>query len=82
MITPEGKYVHTWYYPHTEDIVTTNFGGFGMSWHYAEMLPNGNLVAIVKDEMIIELDWNSNLVWKAKLRAHHDFARGKKGNTK
>jgi len=81
LITPEGRYVHTWYYPHTEDIVTTNFGGFGMSWHYAEMLHNGNLVAIVKDEMIIELDWNSNLVWKAKLRAHHDFARGEKGNT-
>jgi hypothetical protein len=81
LITPEGKYVHSWYYPHSEDIVTNNSGGFGMSWHYAEMLPNGNLVAIVKDEMIIELDWNSNLVWKAKLRAHHDFARGKKGNT-
>ena len=81
LITPGGKYVHTWYYPHSEDIVTSNFGGFGMSWHYAEMLPNGNLVAIVKDEMIIELDWNSNLVWKAKLRAHHDFARGKESNT-
>ncbi len=81
MISPEGKYLHSWYYPHLEDTVTSNFGGFGMTWHYAEMLPNGNLVAIVKDEMLIEIDWNSNLVWKAKLRAHHDFARGDQGNT-
>jgi len=81
LISPEGKYVHSWYYPHLEDTVTSNFGGFGMSWHFAEMMPNGHLLAVVKDEMIIELDWNSNLVWKAKLRAHHDFARDKKGNT-
>jgi len=81
MISPEGRYVHSWYYPHHEDSVTIDFGGFGMTWHYAEMLPNGNLVAIVKDEMIIEIEWNSNLVWKAKLRAHHDFARGDQGNT-
>jgi len=81
LISPAGKYVHTWYYPHKEDTVTVNFGGFGMTWHYAEMLSNGHLIAIVKDEMIIELDWNSNLVWKAKLRAHHDFARDSKGNT-
>lgn len=81
LISPGGRYVHSWYYPHIEDSVTSNFGGFGMSWHYAEMLPNGNLVAIVKDEMIIEIDWNSNLVWKEKLRAHHDFSRGKEGNT-
>jgi len=76
LITPEGRYVHTWYYP---QYYPQN--GSEMSWHYAEMLPNGHLIAIIKDKMIIELDWNSNLVWKAKLRAHHDFARDKKGNT-
>jgi len=81
LISPEGKYIHTWYYPHAEDVATNTYSGFGMAWHYAEMLPNGNLIAIVKDEMIIELDWNSKLVWKAKLRAHHDFARGTEGNT-
>ncbi len=52
-----------------------------MSWHYAEMQPDGNLIAIVKDEMIIELDWNSNLVWKTKCRAHHDFALSEEGKT-
>ena len=52
-----------------------------MTWHHAEMLPNGHLLAIVKDEVIIELDWNSKLVWKARVRAHHDCARDEKGNT-
>jgi len=80
LIAPNGRTVHSWYYAQT-DKPSSDFGGFGMTWHYAEMLPNGNLVAIIKDEMIIELDWNSQLVWKAILRAHHDFARDKNGNT-
>ena len=80
LIAPDGRYVHTWYYPNAE-LKPTGRTIFGMSWHYAEMLPNGNLVAVVKDEMIIELDWNSNLVWKAKCRAHHDFARTEEDNT-
>ena len=81
LISPDGRYVHTWYYPHYEDTVTGTFSGLGMTWHYAEMFPNGHLLAIVKDEVIIELDWNSNLIWKARLRAHHDFARDNKENT-
>jgi alkaline phosphatase D len=80
LIAPKGRTVHSWYYAHTDE-KTSDFSNFGMTWHYAEMLPNGNLLAIVKDEMIIELDWSSNLVWKANLRAHHDFARAENGNT-
>jgi len=45
------------------------------------MQPNGNLIAIIKDVMILELDWHGKLVWKAKMRAHHDFARLANGNT-
>jgi len=80
LLRPDGRYIHSWYYP-PEEQATVEFGGFGMTWHYAEMLPNGNLVAIIKDEMIIELDWHSKLVWKARLRAHHDFARTADGHT-
>jgi len=80
LIAPNGRYVHSWYYNSDQD-KEGNPKAFGMSWHYAEMLANGNLLAIIKDDRIIELDWNSNLVWEAKLRAHHDFARDEKGNT-
>ncbi|MEM7374431.1 MAG: alkaline phosphatase D family protein [Bacteroidota bacterium] len=69
LINPKGRYLHSWAYNQ------------GQSWHYAEMLPNGHLIAIIKDQQVIELDWNSQLVWKAEVRAHHDFARKKNGNT-
>jgi len=69
LIDLDGREVHQWSYPQ------------GYTWHYAEMQPNGHLIAIAKDIMILELDWESKLVWKAKLRPHHDFARLPGGNT-
>jgi len=69
IIDLDGRQVHQWSYPQ------------GHTWHLAEMLPNGHLVAIIKDVMILELDFNSKFLWKAKLRAHHDFARLTNGNT-
>lgn len=69
LIDLDGREVHQWSYPQ------------GRTWHYAEMQPDGHLIAIIKDVMILELDWDSKLVWKAKLRAHHDFARLPNGNT-
>ncbi len=69
LIDIDGREVHRWSYPQ------------GKTWHYAHMLPNGNLVAIVKDVMILELDWHGKLVWKKQTRAHHDFARLAGGNT-
>lgn len=80
LLRPDGRVVHSWFYAPTEE-ATSDFSGFGMTWHYAEMLPNGNLLVIIKDEMILELDWFSNLVWKATLRAHHDAARTANGHT-
>ncbi len=75
LIDITGREVHRWSYKQ------------GQTWHYAEMLPNGHLVAIIKEVegkfpgMIIELDWESNLVWKADVPAHHDFERLPNGNT-
>lgn len=69
LIDLDGREIHKWAYPQ------------GKTWHYAEMQPNGNLIAIIKDVMILELDWHGKLVWKAELRAHHDFARLANGNT-
>ena len=75
LIDREGNDVHSWAYPQ------------GEMWHYAEMLPNGHLVVIIKeleDEypgMIMELDWDGSLKWKADVAAHHDFCRLANGNT-
>jgi len=69
LIDIQGREVHRWDYPQ------------GETWHYAHLLPDGHLVAIAKDIMILELDWDSRLVWKAETRAHHDFDRLPNGNT-
>ncbi len=69
LIDMKGNDVHTWEYKQ------------GGTWHYSEMLPNGNLLAIIKDVMILELDWDSKLVWKADITAHHDFQRLPNGAT-
>ncbi|MFP4026410.1 MAG: arylsulfotransferase family protein [Candidatus Brocadiia bacterium] len=75
LIEPDGTEVHQWTYDQ------------GFTWHYAEMLPNGHLLAIIKEVensvpgMAIELDWDSHLVWHADVAAHHDLARLANGNT-
>jgi hypothetical protein len=62
LISPDGKYVHTWYYPNSDDIVKGTFSGLGMTWHHAEMLPNGHLPAIGKDEVIVEKE-TGKILW-------------------
>ena len=75
LIDRDGQEVHQWSYVQ------------GQTWHYAEMLPNGNLVAIIKEwedtwpGQILELDWFSDLVWSADVAAHHDFDRLANGHT-
>jgi hypothetical protein len=75
LIDIEGNELHQWSYEQ------------GFTWHYAEMLTNGNLLAIIKeveDEvpgMVIELNWESSLVWQADVPAHHDLQRLPNGNT-
>ncbi len=75
LIDMAGNIVHRWSYPQ------------GFTWHYAELLPNGHLGAIIKetekkvDGMLIELDWEGNLVRRMDVPAHHDFERLSNGNT-
>jgi hypothetical protein len=74
LIDLDGTLVHSWSYPQ------------GESWHYAEILPNGHLAAIIKEDegrspgMLIELDWESRLVRRLDVTAHHDFAWLENGN--
>ena len=74
LIDLEGNLIHSWSYPQ------------GFSWHYAEILPNGHLAAIIKETegqnpgMLIELDWNSHLVRQFDVMAHHDLEYLDNGN--
>ena len=84
LIDLDGNEVHRWEHDlQHEDLEDA----FWTGWHYAEMMPDGNLVAIIKEVedgfpgVILELDWNGNPVWRADVAAHHDFERLENGNT-
>ncbi len=75
LIDMKGYIVHRWSYPQ------------GFTWHYTELLPNGHILAIIKEDynnhiggILLELDWESNLVWKMNIACHHDFATLDNGN--
>lgn len=59
-----GKVLHSW--------ARKTDGDEG--WQHIELCENGDLLAIVKDRMLIRLDWSSGLVWTARMRFHHDVA--------
>jgi hypothetical protein len=38
------------------------------------MLPDGDLLVIIRDVMLMRLDWDSNVKWETRARFHHDIA--------
>jgi len=75
LIDMNGYIVHRWSFPQ------------GYTWHYAELFPDGHILAIIKEDynariggMLLELDWDSNLVWKMNIACHHDFDKLDNGN--
>ncbi len=82
LLDMEGSVVHRWQFD----------GGI----NNAELLPSGNLIALMKRPPdisgqrglnglaagVVELDWNSNVVWKFEDPwIHHDYERLSNGNT-
>jgi len=60
-----GKVVHRWGNP----------DGEVRKWQYAIMLPNGDAVAIRKDDnCLVRIDWHSRVVWKKAVMCHHDLS--------
>ena len=60
----EGRVVHRWAYPEESD----------SRWIRVEILDNGDIIALHNMHSVLRLDWNSNLIWKKRLLAHHDIA--------
>jgi hypothetical protein len=61
LIDMEGHEVHVW---------DTDEEGV---WHHAELLPNGDVIVVVKDQRMSRYDKDSNLIWTIRERFHHDF---------
>jgi hypothetical protein len=61
LIDMEGREIHVW--------DTDEEGG----WHHAELLPNGDVIVVVKDQRMSRYDRDSKLIWSVRARFHHDF---------
>ena len=40
-------------------------------WEHAEPLPNGDLIVVIKNQQILRLDRDSQLLWRRRVRVHH-----------
>jgi outer membrane protein assembly factor BamB len=58
----DGTVVWTWQEPEQGD-----------GWQHIQLLPDGGLLIISKDNHVERLDLNSNVLWRHKTRAHHDL---------
>jgi len=70
LIDMEGKILHTWQVK----------ASLNESWQHVEACKNGDILSIVKDRMLIRLDWDSQIKWKKEMRFHHDLAEGEDGD--
>lgn len=61
----DGEVVHRWEAPDQDRRRT---------WMHVEPLPSGAILAITKDRDLAKHDWDSNVVWRTEIRAHHDLA--------
>lgn len=59
LINMNGEVVHQWSYP-------------SEAWQHVELLPNGDLIVIIKDVRILKIDKNSHLLWSYEGGFHHD----------
>jgi len=50
------------------------------TWNHIEMTGEGDLFAIVKDETLVKLNWDSDVQWVNKMRFHHDLEIHEGGN--
>ena len=58
----DGTVVWTWQQPEESD-----------GWQHIQLLPDGGLLVIVKENYVQRLDLNSNVLWRHKTNAHHDL---------
>ena len=42
-------------------------------YHHVHLVENGDLYVLRESVRLYRIDWNSNLIWEKKLRAHHDI---------
>ncbi len=72
LVDMEGNVLHKYKWPEQKRITSAG-------WQHVELYDNGDLIAVQWDGMLIRMDWNSNITWKKKMRAHHDTSIDENG---
>ncbi|MCH7951741.1 aryl-sulfate sulfotransferase [Patescibacteria group bacterium] len=67
LIDMDGNVLHSW---------SANKG----PWLHIEMSDKGDLFVNVKDEVLMKLDWDSNIIWENSSRFHHDIDIAENGD--
>jgi len=70
LVTMDGEIVHEWFHPELEG-----------TWHHIEMAAAGDLLVVAKGGYVARLDWDSRILWKTVMNAHHDVAIRDNGTT-
>jgi hypothetical protein len=65
LMAMDGQVVHRW--------DSSGFAARG-GYHHVHLLENGDLYIIRENNQLYRVDWNSDLIWAKKFRAHHDIA--------
>jgi uncharacterized protein (UPF0248 family) len=78
LIDLEGRAVHTWRAPPADvtdwrSLLTLfHRRGNKLNWDHIEVQPGGDLLATVRNRYLERVSWDSRLVWRARIPAHHD----------
>ena len=69
LLDMEGNIVHTW----SDKTLGSE------DWVHIQLCENGDLLANEGNKQILKLNRNSNILWKIKMRSHHDLAVDEEG---
>jgi len=74
LIDADGALLHTWKSPALQsDDALVRMSPFMSGWQQAELTASGHLLALISRGGIVDLDWDSRVVWQAEMLAHHEL---------
>jgi hypothetical protein len=72
LLDMDGRVVHRWMFSSDSEKKSGS--------NHAVMLDNGDVLAIRRNEELLRIAWNSEVLWRKEMIAHHDVAVGLDGS--
>lgn len=80
LINCYGRIIHSWSNSINQPPVEDNPPNFLRGWNHVAVDKAGSLFCIIPLHSLIKLDKYSNLLWEARISAHHDLAYSENGD--